>query len=357
MTVIFFLTEKPNLRKTIKTAVILIISYFSIFYSNMYFSVSHGANQYYYNNKTLWKFLNNRCGDFLLKNYEKWNITEVSKNDIALVNKWFLIDQELNKKITSKPVISNCDMISLKDRLLMAKEGFFRLFKNDLIGITLLAILLIALRRKRDNIYMILAFFGLIAVAGFFGRPSQVRIYYGPLIVLIFYMLPQIKFSKKNAVLSLILTTLIFYQNIIPTTKMMRWRKKNYDAEVSIIKESIEKNPGSKIWWWGYGGTFLEWLYPLTKQPQLSTISIKNISILWGHRKDPYSLKLGSEFKEDFTKNTGVNIIFYDYVYEESHILFERYCEEKYLGKLTKNIHKGNAGTKLVVANFVCQRG
>lgn len=354
ITFIFLISKNESIRTKFRFFGCLALLAVTLFFSNRYMGINYGSDQYYYENHQLWRFLNNKCGDYILKNFDNWKVTGVTKNDIELVNQWFLVDKNLKEKIASPELLKFCDKVTFTDKIQMGFESVFKLFEKELLGLTLIIIFLLIIRGKKDYFYVFGWFILAMFLAGFSGRPSQVRIYYGPMIVLILYSLRHIKFNKLNTGIITILLTLMFYQTIFPRLNLMRWRKKNYSAEVQTIKQSIDENPKSKIWWWAYGGNFLEWLYPLTNQNQLSSIPFRNVTILWGHEKDPYGLKLHEEFVQDFTGPIGVNIIFYDYIYDEYHSMFDKYCEEHYSAKLNKNLYKGPPGTKLVVANLSC---
>lgn len=299
------------------------------------------------------------CAEYLQKNFEKLRLQNLSINDIRLFRHWFQVDQDIRKNIRKDNNVVNCENnINFQSRILTGFDWLKFLFTQELIFLNLFFILTIFFLNNKKLFWFVSIVYLSYFVFGFFGRPPQFRIVISSLIVLSIMNLIKIKWNRSRLIIVSLIFFLVTYQSGYKRFSLYRWRKNNSAREYEVINRSIKENPNSTLWWWAYGGNYLEWMYPIVKNDFNKNIKLYNLNHDWGDIDDPFFVKTPEIFKQGFTSKNGVNIIFYDYIYQERGEWFKIYCQEHYGKELKiKTYQHQNIPTnisKILVANFSC---
>ncbi len=344
--------------KIINAVIVCTLISFSFLFKKNYIKDNSIARGFVQTQEKRLRLLDFKCAEHLEKNYHNIEKMKLSFNDIVLFKHWFQASNKIRKIIRSEEVISHCEKISFDEKI---ENGLFWLKEAFSLKIIFLSLFLIFTSFSqnlfsRRRVLLSLSIFSSFFIFGFLGRPPQTRVFLSVLTLFSLINFVDLKKNVKNNTIVIILLTGVFSQLIYPQLKLYRWRKNNYATEFEVINKSISSNPNAKIWWWAYGGNYVEWMYPIVKNDLNKDLQLYNLNHDWGDRDDPDFTKTPKYFEEGFTSTVGVSILFYDYIYEERGHWFNTYCKEHYGKDLKTKVYenKENEQSKLVVVNMSC---
>lgn len=344
-------------RKIFLTSTVVFLSIFITLITNSHLMKDNDIHRGWAKNQdNRVKVLDDSCGKYLENNYQSIPNKNLTVNDVTLFRHWFLINKKINNNILNDEIVSFCAQKPIVDRLINGLKWLNKLLSKDLIFITLLLIVSLFMTKNFKNIFVIIMILGSFFLFGIMGKPPRVRLIMSILTIISFINLTQFKRNNTKLITILTLLGFIVWSNIWPKLNLFRWRKNYYLTEFNVINRSIEKNPNAKIWWWAYGGNYVEWMYPIVRNDLNKDLQLYNLTHDWGDRDDPDFIKIPKYFEEGFTSAIGASIIFYDYIYEERGHWFNTYCKEHYGKDLKTKIYenKENELSKIVVVNMSC---
>ncbi|MAW06797.1 MAG: hypothetical protein CME61_00795 [Halobacteriovoraceae bacterium] len=280
------------------------------------------------------KILDYRGGDFLLNHSNYLKESGLSINDVKLFKNWFLLDKDINKKILSDQVQKKISPSTLQ-RVKWGLSSLLFLKGHELFFLSLLFLITLILSFNKYSITSSVVFFMAIFISGFLGREPLIRVYIGPLMALSLLNIYFIKFSNRNTALICIPLLLIFGFNNIRQMSNNKHLLQKGERHLTFLLKEKDARPNLNLYFWSHSSMFANYLYPLKNHPRIRDLSFTRTSYIWSNSKDPHGKERMEKFRNDFTSEHGITLIF-DHLNDRYFApLIKTYCQERF----KKNIY------------------